>query len=132
MSVKERVGMIGLVLMVMAMAAAPAMAGGLMQGDIPSFDSFLQALAGPLVAAAVGIILSVVVEYWPRFEALEPRYKRLAYFGLCMLVPLLAAILRAVLGYVPWSFDPLLWHAIWNGAAAGGVGTLAHARKLPA
>ena len=38
--------------------------------------------------------------------------------------------LRAALGYVPWSFDPLIWHALWNGFVAGGVGTVAHTRKL--
>lgn len=96
----------------------------------PSFDAFLQLLSGPLVAAAAGLALSVGVEYWRAYDNLEARWKRLIFFGLCLIIPVMAAVLRGALGYVPWSFDPLIWSAIWNGCAAGGIGTLAHTRKL--
>jgi len=99
--------------------------------DIPSFDSWLVALSGPLVGTAVALVLSWVVEYLPQYEALAGKYKRLVYFGLCLIVPIAAACLRGVLGYVAWSFDPLIWHALWAGMGAAGVGTLAHIRKLP-
>lgn len=101
-------------------------------GDaIPSFDTWLQAMSGPLVGTAVALLLSVVAEHWQKFEAMPPQKKRVVYFGLCMVLPLLAASGRALLGYVPWSFDPLLWHALWNGFGAAGVGTLGHTFKLP-
>jgi hypothetical protein len=102
------------------------------EGEIPSFDEALQGASGPLVGAVVAVIISWVVEFVPAYGSLAPRYKRLVYFGLCMVVPVSAACLRATLGYVAWSFDPLVWQALWNGAAAGGVGTLVHARKLSA
>jgi len=54
----------------------------------------------------------------------------LVYLGLSLFVPVAAACLRAALGYVAWSFDPLIWHAIWNGVAAFGAGTVVHTRKL--
>jgi hypothetical protein len=98
---------------------------------IPSFDVWLQAMSGPLVGTAVALLLSVAAEHWSQFEALSPKSKRVVYFGLCMVLPLVAASLRALLGYVPWSFDPLLWHALWNGFGAAGVGTLGHTFKLP-
>ena len=101
------------------------------EGSIPSFDVWLAALSGPLVGAAVALLLSIAVEYVPVYKGLAPRWKRVVFFGLCMIVPIGAASLRAGLGYVAWSFDPLIWHAMWNGAAAAGVGTLAHTRKLP-
>ena len=101
------------------------------QGDeIPTFDSWLILASGPLVAAIVGVVLSWVVEFLPRYEELAPKVKRLVFAALCMAVPLLAAALRGALGYVEWSFDPLFWHAIWAGAAAIGMGNLAHTRKL--
>lgn len=132
------------VILVTALVLVLAAAGGVLAADVtgaapevaqpgdevPTFDGFLAALAGPLVAAAVGVILSIVVEYWSGYEALQPKWKRLVFFGLCLIVPIAAAFLRWGLGYVELTFDPLIWHAIWNGAAAGGIGTLAHTRKL--
>lgn len=118
---KTRVVVVVLLLSLLLVAA---------QGEIPSFDEALQGLSGPLISAVVGVIISWVIEFVPGYGSLAPRYKRLVYFGLCMVVPVTAACSRAALGYVAWSFDPLVWHALWNGAAAGGVGTLFHARKL--
>jgi len=93
------------------------------------FDKFLEAASGPWIAAIVALVLSWVCEYWPKYQEWPPKFKRLAYFGLALVVPLLAALLRGVLGYAPWSFDPLIWSALWNGAAAGGIGTVMHIRK---
>ena len=99
--------------------------------EIPTFDTWLMWASGPLVVVIVGLILSVVVEWWPAYGKLAPRVSRLAFFGLCIAVPMLAATARAALGFAEWSFDPLYWHAIWQGMGAAGVGTLLHARKLP-
>jgi len=98
--------------------------------SIPTFDAWLQAASGPLVSAVVAVLISFVVEYWPAYDGLAAKYKRLVYFGLCLAVPVAAAALRGALGYAAWSFDPLFWHAIWAGLSAGGIGTLAHTRKL--
>jgi hypothetical protein len=100
------------------------------EGEIPTFDVWLQGASGPLVSAIVGVVLSFVVEWWPAYQELASRWKRLTYFGLCLIFTIGASCMRAALGYVAWSFDPLVWHAIWYGVMAGGAGTLAHIRKL--
>jgi NhaP-type Na+/H+ or K+/H+ antiporter len=117
---------VGLVVLLLVLAA-PVYA----QSEIPTFDSWLILASGTLVAAIVGFLLSWVVEYWPKYNSLKPRYKRLSFLGMCLIVPILAATLRGLLGYAAWSFDPLYWHALWNGFAAFGVGEIAHTRKLP-
>jgi nitrate reductase NapE component len=119
-----------LALVLIALALWPAVALAADGSEPPAFDAFLEALAGPLIAAAVALALSVVVEYVPKYEKLDPKWKRLLFFGLCLFVPIAAVTLRGLLGYAAWSFDPLYWRAIWNGMGAAGVGTLAHIRKL--
>ena len=132
---RKRFSILHLVIMVLLMPVVsafvrPAYASFVQQVDIPTFDTWLAAASGPLVSAIVGFLLSWVVEWWPAYNNWPSRSKRLVYFALCLVVPVGAACLRAALGYVPWSFDPLIWHAIWNGFVAGGVGTIAHTRKL--
>lgn len=123
-----RVGIV-LVFALLWILATPVLASN-GEGDIPSFDVWLLAASGPLVSIIVGFLLSFAIEWWSGYDQLSPKQKRLAYFALCLLVPVAAACARAALGYVPWSFDPLIWHAMWNGFGAGGVGTMTHTRKL--
>ena len=113
------------VLVVLCIAMRPAQAE-----DIPTFDSWLKAASGPLAGAIVAVIVSLAVEYWPWYGELSPKQKRLFYIGLCFVLPVLAATLRGIAGYVAWSFDPLYWHALVYGFAAAGLGTLVHTPKL--
>lgn len=105
-------------------------------GDAPAFDAWLEAISGPAVSLAVGVLLSLGLDSVPgfkeRWDGLDARVKRLWFVGLCIAVPVLAACLRALLGYVPWSFDPLIWYALWAGFGAAGIGTLVHTPKLNA
>jgi hypothetical protein len=120
---------VGVVLAVLlAVFAAPVLA---QSDEIPAFATWLEWASGPLIPAIVAFVLSFVVEYFPQYEALAPKVKRLVFLGLCMIVPLLAATARGALGYEPWSFDPLYWHALWAGFAAYGVGNVTHTRRLP-
>lgn len=98
--------------------------------DAPSFDQWLQAMSGPLAGSAVAVLLSWLVEYWPAYQIFDPKYKRLVFFALSLILPVATACLRGALGYAAWSFDPLIWRAIVAGFAAAGVGTVAHTRKL--
>lgn len=91
---------------------------------------FLAWASGPGVSAIVAAILSVAIEHWPWYGALGPKQKRLIYAGLCLIVPMMAAMLRVASGQVSLSFDPLIWDALVAGAAAMGVGTLAHTPRL--
>ncbi len=129
---KTLVRAICLALVLLSLLALPVSAAAQADEPAPGFGQFLELLSGPLISAAVGVVLSFVIEWFPTYNDLPSRAKRLLYFGLCLLIPVAAACLRAALGYVPWSFDPLIWNAIVAGVTAGGAGTLVHARKLSA
>ena len=124
---RKSVVFLAVVCLLMALAV-PVYAQG---GEIPTFDRALTMAAGSAVAVIVGLLLSWAVEWFPQYEKLAPRVKRVTFLGLCLIVPVLAVTLRGLLGYAQWSFDPLYWHALWNGFAAYVVGNLAHIRKLP-
>jgi hypothetical protein len=95
------------------------------------WSEFLAFLMGPGISVVVGIILSFVVEYWPAYEQLEAKWKRLVFFGLCMIVPVLGAILSAVSGFALWAdFEGLWWPVLVAGWAAFFSGSMAHVRKL--
>lgn len=120
---------------------------------LAEFLSWLSTPGG--VTIAVGLLLYFALEYAPmlakwqanaprpivpllkflcwigRYSELSPKEKRLAYAALCLPIPLIGASLRAILGYVPWTVDPLYWQAITAGATAFGAGTLVHTAKLP-
>ena len=82
------------------------------------------------IAAAVGVLWSVGVEYIPIFQALEPRWKRLIFLLLSLVVPTAAAGLGVwTCGWEP-SWDGLFWPALLAGVAAFSGGTVAHVRKL--
>jgi hypothetical protein len=97
-----------------------------------SWYDFLRYVGSPLGAgAAVGVLLSLLAEYWPEYDSLAPKAKRLLFALLCFLFPLASATLLALAGFVPWSWDPLYWDALQAGAAAFAAGTLVHTRALP-
>ena len=100
-------------------------------GAVPSPDAWLKAASGPLISAIAGVALSLLIGYWKSYGALDPRTKRLLFFGICLAVSLLAATARGVLGYAAWSFENLYWPAIWYALIAGGAGTLSHTGQLP-
>jgi len=87
--------------------------------------------SGPGVAAVIGVALSFLIEYWDGYGALVPRMKRLVFMALCLVVPVAAAFLRVVWGYVVLSWDPLMWRAILAGGTAFLTGQITHIRKLP-
>lgn len=97
-----------------------------LQETIPSFDAWLQMASGPLLAGIVAALVSLVIEYWPAYQDLDKRWKKLSFLGMCFVIGVGSAALRGAMGYVAWSFDPLIWHAVWNAFAAFGIGTTAH------
>jgi hypothetical protein len=127
---RKRITVLLAIVALLALVAAPAAASN-GEGDIPTFDAWLQAASGPLVSVIAGMLISWPVGLWPAYNDWETKYKRLVYGGICITVPVGAACLRASLGYVAWSFDPLIWHALWHDIAAALAGTVDyHARKL--
>ena len=92
---------------------------------------FLLYAAGAGLSVIAGVLFSFLVENWPWFASLPPRFKRLG-FGVIAVV-----IGGAVLGlsYIPGlGCTPLGWWAVllavYNAFMAFGGGTLAHTRKL--
>lgn len=92
-----------------------------------SWLNFLALLAGP---AAVGLVMSWIIEYFGAYTALAPKWKRLVFFGVCLVLPLLAAGLGVVTHLYPLTWDTF-WQAIVAGATSFSAGTLMHTRKLP-
>jgi hypothetical protein len=96
------------------------------------WSEFLRYVAGPGVSLVVGVLISVIVEYWPAFDLLLPRWKRLAVAGFSFAVPVLATVLAVVSGeWGQWGdWAGTWWPALVSGFAALSAATLAHTRKL--
>ncbi len=91
---------------------------------------FLLYLQSDGVNAAIGFLLSFVVEWWPGYDLLPPRAKRLIMLGACLALPLLAALVgSAVLHAQPLEIDTF-WQAARAGFLAFVASTAAHTRKL--
>jgi len=86
-------------------------------------------LQGPALEAAVGFVLSFLAEKIPGWKDLTPAIKRLAFLGICLVVPLAAAGIGVASCGQPATFETF-WNAFLAGVAAFGGGTLAHTRKL--
>jgi len=97
-----------------------------------TWNAFLLAMVGPGVNSAVGFLLSFLVEYWPKYNDLAAKWKRLVFIALSFSVPLLFTALAVATGefgtWLDWATT--WWPAIVAGAASAFAGTLAHARKL--
>lgn len=97
-----------------------------------TFQQFLLYLREPSgVTAAVGIVMAIIAEYQPTFQSLQPKFKRLWFFGLCMAVPIIAAIITAIIGYCTvCDWNELFWPALVAGATAFAAGQVAHTKVL--
>jgi LytS/YehU family sensor histidine kinase len=98
--------------------------------EVTSLPGFLQALQGPLLNVAVGVVLSFVEEYIPAFCTLSSQAKRLITGALCMVIPLLACLSSTLLGYQVNDLRYGWWPAVVAGAIAFSGATLAHTRRL--
>lgn len=94
------------------------------------FTAFIDWLRGPGINAAIGFLMSFVVEWFPRWDDLAPRIKRLVMLAFCMALPLLATLLGTLTGYLDSSFALTWWPALVSGLAAFASSTVAHARQL--
>jgi hypothetical protein len=96
-----------------------------------SWSDFLAYLSQPNgIAVVVGALLSVILEYWPKFGTLAPRYKRAAFFVLCMVVPLVGAALGILTADWPAGFETTFWPALVAGFMAFASGTMLHIREM--
>ena len=102
------------------------------------WKEFLDFLQGPGISIVVGVILSLVIEYWPAFQDLEPKWKQLVFAAFSFVVPLIGALGACVSGFGAWGdWSNLWWPALVNGGSAFFSGTMGHrvdsfVRKLAA
>jgi hypothetical protein len=99
-----------------------------------SWPDFLEWLVTPTaIPVALGIISSVLAEYFPQFKALAPRYKRLVFLGFSLLVPVAGTALGIqTLGW-PNVWEPTWWQAVQAGVVAFAAGWAVNdTRKLKA
>ena len=96
------------------------------------WEVFVLGMQGEMIGVIVGVLLSLLVEYWPKYETLEPKVKRLVFGGLCLIVPTVGVILGVYTGLQVLVWDTTVWPALVAAAVAFGAGTVAHTRKLTA
>lgn len=94
-----------------------------------TFAEFLMYVQGAGVNAAVGFLLSYLVEWWPEYADLEAKAKRLVMLGLCLVVPLLAAVVGVAMGFQALALETF-WQAAQAGFLAFVASQAAHTRKL--
>ena len=82
------------------------------------------------VAAAVGVALSFVLEWWPAFGELPARQKRVAVLAICVAIPALATASGYFSGCLPALDRDALWMAVYIGAITFGASQFAHLREL--
>ena len=92
--------------------------------------AFLQyAGTGLGINAIVGFILSFVVEWFPEYDGLSSRAKRLVMILLCFIVPVAALVGLVLLGDVGLSVDAV-WVALSAGFSAFFGSQVAQVRQL--
>ena len=96
-----------------------------------SWKDFLMSFLIPdVIGVAYGWIMSFVVEHFPRWENVAPRWKRLVFLGICLILPVAAMAIASAFGYYDGTFVNTYWPALVAGGLAFASGTTAHTRKL--
>lgn len=97
-----------------------------------SLTEFLTYAAGPGINAIVGFVLSFAVEWYPDFETLDPRWKRLVTMILSFAIPVLATLGLWLISGLPPTEELLagLWNALQSGFLAFFASQAAHIRTL--
>ena len=89
-----------------------------------------QLLVPGTLGTVVGIVLSLVIDLWPKFKEYGPKMKRLAFFAAGFLISLGASLCIAAITNA-FNWDHILAAAIVATLGSWGAGTLAHTRELP-
>ena len=88
-------------------------------------------LQGPGIEAAIGFLLSFVVEWFPNWETMSARVKRLVMIGICLVIPLGSKLIELLVFGGAFNDIPGTW---WLPFAAGVTAYIssqvAHLRKL--
>jgi MFS family permease len=91
------------------------------------FLTFLTQTSG--IQVVLGFALSLISEYFPKFDAYSKQTKQAIFFGICMIIPLLGCALGVLTAGWPLSWEMVFWPALVAGFTAFTSGTLFHAVK---
>ena len=91
---------------------------------------FVLGLQGSALSAAVGVVLSYVIEWWKGYGDLSAQGKRLVFLGICLVLPMAAVAVGILMCGQSPSFVDTFWPALVAGFVAFGTGTAAHTRDL--
>lgn len=101
------------------------------------FNQFLALLLTPEgVGLALGVVMSILAEYWAEFNTLPGKQKRIVFFAASLLIPVLASIMAFLFGFGPVVSGPrefwlyVLWPALVTGVMAFTSGTMTHLRYM--
>ncbi len=83
-----------------------------------------------LINMLVGAFVAALVEYWPAWEGLPPKWKRPIIFVFCLVVPLISLLARYALCGAVLNQDTA-YVAFVAGLAAFTGSQFAHIKKLP-
>ncbi|HUW95111.1 MAG TPA: hypothetical protein VMW58_04945 [Anaerolineae bacterium] len=97
----------------------------------PTLCEFLLLIGtAAFIQIAAGAFVSVLVEYWPAWSELPPKWKRPIMFGFCLVVPVGSLLARAFLCGAGIDQD-VIYLGMMAGLAAFAGSQFAHIRKLP-
>jgi len=92
---------------------------------------FLTYLTSTGIGVVVGLLLSVAVEYWPKYTELGAKIKRLVFGAFCLVVPFGGYALGLLTNEFAFiSFQESIWPLLVAAFAAFSAGTVAHMRKM--
>ena len=121
MRVRRVVLVVILALALLTIAAQPPPEDGLL-----SLEDALAATQKPsVITLAVGVIAALAAEYSDAFKNLPKKWKRPAFLGISLIVPLAGSIAGILL--LKWMVTiDLFWYALQAGLVSFGSGTLMH------
>ena len=95
--------------------------------DVVQFLKYAGSAVG--INMIIGFLLSFVVEWFPEYDGLAPRWKRLVVIVLSFVIPVCSAFALWLMGEVELSYN-VVWLALSAGFAAFFGSQVAHARNL--
>jgi len=78
----------------------------------------------------IGVGLYFIVDWFPQYETLTTKQKRLVFAAVCLLVPLLGVALGVASGFQEPVWESTFWPALVAAGTAFAAGTVAHVREL--
>jgi len=82
------------------------------------------------IATVIGVVLSVLAEYVPKYTTISPRMKRLVMLALCFAIPIIALLLAWASNCITQPTGDDVWQAVYAGALTFLASQIAHTIQL--